>query len=205
MWINKYGLLNPKTEDVVSENCPLTSQQYNLLGGDLGVELDRYIENCYTGTVGLYNQMPEFHGNKDDYMSPDQLIAFVSRLYVVGRIDEIWTIWNYLLWHLGSYDNLTGRINFERLMQLKAFVFVGLCCNSWLAWLLKFPLLISMVLSCRKPGEITSGKLKSWVIMKTLNMTWSFKICSKLVGNWRDAFFTFYYQDNHPIRVIFKN
>src|SRR5210317_1869285 len=48
----------------------------------LQLNLDKYIEDCATDVPGLYNQFP--YGvlfDKDNYTSPDQLIAIVAHFY----------------------------------------------------------------------------------------------------------------------------
>ena len=168
-----YGLINshrniPHTE----ENSPLWSVQYCLRFKRppmiLRERLRHYIAECKISD-GLFNQMPEWaYFHRDNYMSPDQLIAFVAHFYLLGDLRSIEQIWSFLKERWFTYDNLTGETNFKRIMQPMAVAFVGACAGSKF-W--KFILRITCTIACLSPRNETSGKLKAWTCLKTLNMS----------------------------------
>ena len=96
MFINKFGLLNAKSEDIVSENTILYTVEYILLNKlnknhPMFIHLVKYIESCKI-SPGLFNQNPEIFNNHDDYTSHDNLTAIVafSHKYNLNYHKEIW-------------------------------------------------------------------------------------------------------------------
>lgn len=204
MWWNEYRLLNPSKLDIVSENTALCSLQYYLIQKDLKVleALVGYLRSCKTPVTGLYNQLPfpDPKVAKDAYMSPDQLIAFVGVLKVLGQVDEIRKIWLYLKRNALTYDNLKAEINFDRIMQPSAVFFVAVCAGEKWA----YPGLVGAILhSCiSNPGK-SSGKLKAWTMMQVLKMNTLSSVCAKLLAgfdNWSQVFLEYYQEKGHPIR-----
>jgi len=168
-----YGLINShKNIPHSEENSPLWTVQYILRQPTLPHltinSLENFVFHCERRKPGLYDQRPFKSVNpKDDYMSPDQLIAFVAFFYITGDKEEIDKIWKYLKSHFFTYDNLTGKTNFKRTMQPLAIAFVGACVGSWF-W--KKVLKIACKVAFKAPLKKTSGKLKAWVCLKTLDM-----------------------------------
>ena len=208
MWWNEYKLLNPSKLDIVSENTSLCSLQYYLIQKDLRVleSLVGYIKACKTPMRGLYNQLP-FPDPKvaqDAYMSPDQLIAFVGVMKVLGKIDDIRAIWGYLKQHCMTYDNLKAEINFERTMQPAAIFFVAVCAGKKWA----YPGLVAAILhSCTTKKGKSSGKLKAWTMMQVLKMNTLSRICAKILSGfdgWDKVFLEYYQEDGHPIRNFWE-
>jgi hypothetical protein len=203
---SEYGLINAKIADINAENAPLWSVEYLLLENNpvLFHSLENYIRLCKTDTKGLYNQFPIRYHNKDDYTSPDQLIAFVAFFKMSNLNSEIKDIWKYLINHIGTYDNLTAKTNWSRIMQPAALAFVGACAGSKWA---KIALSISCVYSCATKKNETSGKLKAWVMFKTLNMKITEFLCTYFIKktsfkDWKGIFFEYFQEKEHPIRKI---
>jgi hypothetical protein len=207
-YVNKHGLLNAKLKDIVAENAPLWSVQYLLLEHDpeLFDALISYIHNCKTDIDGLYNQFPVLHGNKDDYMSPDQLIAFLAAFKMAKLENHIQSIWKYLKNNLATYDNLTGKINFDRTMQVGALAFAGACAGNKLA---KFVLSVACIYSCATKRHETSGKLKAWTMFKALDMNITESICTYFIAktpfkNWKGIFLEYFQEKEHPTRKLLE-
>lgn len=205
-YLNKHYLLNAKREEIVSENAPLFSLQYYHLTKSPSMlqSLIQYTHRMEVhGWPGLYNQLPERHGNKDDFTSPDQLIAFVGTLYLAKQTKKIKAVRRYLSKHAFTYDNLRpGSISKDRLMQPSAIWFTAVASGRW--WYR--PALSGAILySCAtKKGE-TSGKLKAWTMMQTLNMSATMSICTKILNgfdDWRAVFREYYQEPDHPNRIL---
>ncbi len=198
-FINKYGLINSKETEGVAENCPLWSWQYILMSNDIEMHLRliEFINLCKTETKGLYHQRPDNNGSKEDNMSPDQLIPFAAAL----NADSIWV---YLYKHLFTYDNVNGKIDFNRIMQPSAVFFSAAISNK-----LFIPLvaLVCIVACFQRPSE-TSGKLKAWTMMKSLGMHRTYSVCSWILNKRCDfktfsgCFLEYFQEEGHPIRSI---
>lgn len=201
-YINKYGLINAHKNERVAENCPLWSLQYLLLEYDQKLDHDMYnfIGLCKIKT-GLYNQRPENTGSKEDKMSPDQLIAFVGYLYKFKKDLGIHKeIWYYLYKHLFTYDNISDEINFNRLQQPQAVLFLAICAGHVYLYPLLF---ISIIHSCLFKRSETSGRLKSWTIMKVLDMKLTYSICTLINPNsWVKIFQIYFKNLDHPVRAM---
>lgn len=206
MFINKYSLLNAHRGEIVSENAPLFSLQYYFLSGDEDM-LENIIQyvflNKVDGVDGLYNQFPFRTNNKDDYTSPDQLIAFVGALYAKGYVKKIEEIRSYLAKHAFTYDNLQpNTINKDRLIQPATLWFIAICSGRW--WY--YPLLTAaLIWSCVDNAGESSGKLKAWTMMRTLGMDNMLKLCGKILAGfstWAEVFATYYQEPSHPNRIL---
>ena len=209
-YINDYGLLNAKKADINAENAPLWSLEYILLDNstDLLQKLTIYIDSCRTETPGLFHQLPfktEVPG--DQYMSPDQLIAFIGAFKLSNRQEAINNIWGYLKKHLFTYDNINpGKINFQRIMQPGVVLFCGLLAGN--QWLRPF-LSIALIIACLSSPEATSGKIKAWVMFKVADMKITEFICTfiinrnKYLKSWKGVFFEYFKEEEHPIREKF--
>jgi hypothetical protein len=207
LFLNSYGLLNSKIGEGVAENSPLWTWQYLLMQSDdqLFKDLLSFINLSKTTTPGLYNQRPFKNNTSDDYMSPDQLIAFAAVLHKANRIEELNLMWTYLKKHLFTYDNLTGKINFDRVMQVSVILFIAALINKRWAKLLLIPLLIH---SCWVRKSETSGRLKAWTMMTTLNMMSTKMICTRIIKlrsdfeTWSGCFLEYFKEAQHPIRLL---
>lgn len=208
-YINRYGLLNSKLEEDVAENSPLWSIELYLLTGDESHlhNVVMFIDKCRTSELGLYHQRPEKenNGTKDDYMSPDQLIAFVAALHKNNRNKNVKEIWNYLWKHFFTYDNLQpGKINKERLIQIGAVCFVGVLAGHKSL----YPILATAcVYSCWIKQAETSGKIKSWVMFNVAEMKLTKKICNLIIKyrsefvDWVGIFQEYFPRKDHPIYI----
>lgn len=209
-YLNKAYLLNATKEEVRlevhAENSPLFSLQYHFLANS-----ESMLESLRQYTVrmrnprwpGVYDQLPVRCNCKDDYTSPDQLIAFVGTLYLNEQIPKIKEINKYLLKHFFTYDNVRpGSFNPKRFMQPSAVLFTSVASGNW--WL--YPALSGTLLySCAVRKGETSGKLKAWTMMKTLDMGVTMRICTKILRgfkSWKAVFQTYYPAPDHPNHVL---
>jgi len=213
-YLNSFGLLNAHSAEINSENTVLFSLEYSLLlrksKRPYKWLMDRmllHIQQCKTPLDGLYHQSPIRYGNKDDYMSPDQLISFSSTLFLMGKNDEVKKIHKYLKEHLYTYNNLRpGIIDFERTIQPMATSFVGVLAGRWIS----YPILVSSVIyACWSHPDESSGKLKAWVIMETLDMSWTKAICRLAIkrgklDTWKGVFAEYFKEAAHPIRQYYR-
>ena len=209
-YLNKSYLLNPTKEEVRlevhAENSPLFSLQYHLLSGSDSMleSLRQYVVRMANPRYpGLYDQLPIRRGNRDDYTSPDQLIAFVGTLYLTKQIPRIKEIRKYLAKHKFTYDNVKpGNVNFDRLIQPSAVWFTAVASGRW--WY-RPALSGAIMYSCASKKGETSGKLKAWTMMKTLDMGVTYRICTKLLAgfkDWRAVFREYYREPEHPNRLL---
>ena len=205
-YINRYGLLNAKKADIDAENAPLWTLEYLLLKEDdhLFNKLIEYIHNCHTKESGLYNQFPIVHGNKDDYMSPDQLIAFIAALKKKEEFHLVKSIYKYLYKHLFTYNNLKpGKIDFSRIMQPSAVLFSAVCAGHFYFRPLLF---LVLIYSCYVKKNETSGRLKAWVMMNYGNMKITKYICNYIIkkqfGSWDNVLKEYFKEEDHPIRQL---
>jgi len=196
-WSKEEGLLCVHKDMVRGdENCPLYTQQFlvnNPYRRDIKHNLRNFIQKCKVQS-GLYGNRPYLNGTHEDYTSPDQLIAYISRLYLDGNF-EVKMIWEWLLGHWFTYDNLSKDTNFKRTMNPKCILFSAVCAGWWFL----MPLLsLACIISCLAPKEETSGKLKSWLIMRTLGMGYTYKVCEKLIDGGFKGAFNIYFPADHP-------
>ena len=193
-YINKYGLLNPQPNDIVSENTLLCTMVYlkkvvtldpvpNLL------TIYRFSTKCKDGS--RFNNLPfESSVERDNYTSCDQLNCYMLQ-------DEYFalSIFKTLVTHLGTYDNISKKINFKRTMQPMTLFLAGYCAFN--RWLFSVPLLLTMIWSCLFAGKSTSGKQKVWLILKYAFSDFTFNIFNKLFK--LDDAVRRYYPEDHPI------
>lgn len=192
-------LLNSAPHRKEDENAPLYSVEYILKYGSSRLEnaMEAFTVECKV-SKGLYNQRVDNDGGKEDYMSPDQLIAFIAFFIINDRNWKLANIWEYLKSHWFTYDNLTGQTNLKRLMQPSVVLFSAVAAGS--KWLTPLLSLVCLVACMSKKGR-TSGKLKAWVIMRSLGLTKTFSFCTKLLkeDDW-DEVFEIYFPLGHPLR-----
>jgi hypothetical protein len=187
---------------LAEENSMLWQQELVLLTDRYSYKYDLhyYIMGCATKIDGLFGQLPigRERGNKEDYTSPDQLIAILSHFYSVNRY-QCTLIWKYLRTHWFTYDNLSGKTNIQRLQQPQVVLFAAICSgHTYLIPLLS----IACLISCMAKERDTSGKLKSWVMMRTLKMRLTYRICTWLVKDWNIVSGIYFHQENHPLQMI---
>jgi hypothetical protein len=129
--------------------------------------------------------------NRDNY-SLDEWMGFICYMEYFNMDKEI------------GYVPLFGRHS----MRPDVFLFILMAKYKWLRPFLAWTQWIAMFLSCKKTHDkkpdgvhvATSGKLLSWVRLKAFRMTWTNKICMKLIkrggifDNWHDIFH--YYHKN---------
>jgi len=205
-YFNKYNLLNSKIGEGVAENSPLWSLELYLMNNSAFVlsNLISFIGLCQTNTIGLYNQRPDNNGSKEDYMSPDQLIAFVGALYLLHPA-AVQPIWRYFWRHGFTYNNLTGKTDIRNIQQPAAVFFVAICAGH--RYLLPILSVICFI-SCFFNADQTSGKLKAWTMIEVLKMNKTKSICSFILSirsdfkNWSGCFREYFPIKDHPIHEI---
>jgi len=193
-----YGLMCVHHDlELPEENSPLWQLEYYYLSNDSKVlpNLDIYWRECKAGSK-LYNQRPWRTGTKEDYMSPDQLIALIGYLSERCMQKEIDEIWKWLKWHMFSYDNVSCKTNFKRIMQPMAVACVGYASTKSQFW--GMILKASCLTACQSPIESTSGNLKAWTIFNIFGF--DLKELRPLVGgDFRDSFGIYFGNEDHPL------
>jgi hypothetical protein len=228
-YINEYGLLNSRPQDINAENAPLWSLEYLILREMLAdpsmplkgmgtmdyydeylqieTKLDQYVDLSYAGKQGLYHNVPfDCVHPHDKYMSPDQLIAFAAAKFRLNKYREVEDMWRFLKRHFFTYDNLTGKSNFKRTMQPSAVAFLGaLNGSSFWEWVVA----CSCVNSCEKAPHKTSGALKAFCMMQTLYMDDLFEECTKILNengtSWKKVFRIYFPLIDHPIHTLVED
>lgn len=214
-FINRYGLLNPTSKDTVSENTLLTTLTYHQLlkvdkryywykNADVLDSVEKYIYLCFRD--GWYNQYPEdvhISNPDDEYMSPDQLLAIMLWLHILGREKELKTLARRILFQVGTYDNVSQDLNFKRMMQPQILALAGYFGIS--KWFFKHALILSVEFSFagyEDDNTKTSGMQKAFVIMDVL-----FKESREYREYEKDfinALKYYYKEEDHPIRELLK-
>lgn len=173
-----YGLVTDN--DPTSENGQLFLAQLILLRDAAKVEpsvltsfLKFQLQNSKV-EKGLYNRNSEL---LDRTTSHDNLSGIFSWSFLT-KTEHRFEIWNYLLKHLGTYDNTKGKSKqLSRFLPFNPsnFFIWGLCAESYI-YLLFLPFyLISLIIACNKPKEDTSGKILAWVEMYPHREHWLVK------------------------------
>jgi len=174
----KYGLVTDN--DPVTENGQLFLAHYllspNIDPTDKLVVFLRQLQNSKVET-GLYHRNPDLTDRR--IMSHDNMsgIMAVSKYY---ETQHRFDIWNYLVRHLGTYDNSQGKSKqLSRFLPFNPanFFVWGLCAESRLAYLFLPFYAPSLMLACNRPKEDTSGKILAWIELSVLQDNF---ICRKL-------------------------
>ncbi len=197
-FINKYGLLNSRKQDSASENTLLFTIQYLHLYQNKKLEANilEYIKKITNWTFDMYDNIPDAPlGHKDEYTSPDQLIALCAvDLFTASKI------WSHLINNLFTYDNRSGKINFKRLMQPQAVFFAAVMSCVPIRFLFVPLLSISCIYACfkGKRNNTSSGVLKSLVCLTAAKMKITKKICELIIKDWW-IYRKMYFEEGHPI------
>lgn len=163
----KYGLVTDN--DPTTENGQLFLAELILLAGKdhlkswfYNMVMQEQLDNSKVED-GLYNRNPDLHDQR--VMSHDNLTAIFSYSYS-SQTSHRFAIWNYLLKHLGTYDNSKGTSKqLSRFLPFNPsnFFIWGLCAESNI-YLLFFPLyVLSLLITLNRPINNTSGKILAWV------------------------------------------
>lgn len=196
-FFNIYGLLNPTSLDIVSENTLLCTLQYLQLGGN-PINCEFFIQKCWNTKTNMYNNIIGIEGH-DKYMSPDQIISLSAH----SKSDAL-LIWNHLKSHFFTYDNITGKTNFHRIQQLQAVSMAAYQSTGSYFWC--FVLSLTCIFACKKAKkeQTGSGALKSWTCFKYAKLKFTEKICNWIIGDWYYYFKIYYQESNHPIRKLIE-
>lgn len=205
-FINKYGLINPTSKDVVSENTLLTSMVYQYLerlalkenNYKLDNNIEFFVHECYNFITLMYNNTPISNpilNRRDRLTSPDQLMCYILYSYTKGYIGH-YQIWKYLRTHYFTYNNILGEFSIKepRFMQPMIIFLAGYCAG--IKWF-KIPLICCLKWSLRASKDKTSGKQKAFLIQALLGL--------KISYNWRQVFEIYYKESTHPIRRLINN
>lgn len=163
----EYGLVTDN--DPETENGQLFLAELILLNNRYGKDTTSLDDLMKTQLLysevepGLYNRNPDLFDKR--IMSHDNLAGIFSWSYL-AKTEHRFSIWKYLLKHLGTYDNSRGKTKqLSRFLPFNPanFFIWGLCAESSI-YLLFLPFyLVNLIISSNKPKEDTSGKILSWV------------------------------------------
>ena len=221
MFIDGWGLLNSRPDEVNAENALLWTLEYIILLETLGMDasnqkqsLNEAIRACRTPIPGIYHQNPQFSLNppivaKDAYMSPDQLLAICGFSYKVNNNDHI-LVWNAIKKQHLLYDNVAPS-HPKRFVHPKDLILYGYLAGSFICKLL-FPIfLITCILPHFKPVEDTSTKILTFVRLKLVKNNNIFsRLTCKIVNflvkrkhkNWNNIFQIYFPNPEHPIHKL---
>lgn len=177
----KYGLVTD--EDKTTENGQLFLVELMLLQmakNDPGViesirVMHEQLQNSSTGISGLYHRNPDLTDRR--IMSHDNMSAIMTYSYLLNT-SQRFEIWNYLLKHLGTYDNSQGVTKqLSRFLPFNPanFLIWGLCAKSKI-YLIFLPFyMANLWLSCRTPAEDSDGKILNWLELTPHKDHWLMK------------------------------
>lgn len=181
-----YGLVT--NQDPKSENGQLFLAQLILLKQIRGQNIDPETVCLFMQILnssvedGLYHRNPDL---TERTMSHDNLSGIFSWSYIRDNRFRH-KIWNYLLKHLGTYDNTKGKSKqLSRFLPFNPsnFFIWGLCANSNI-YLMFLPFyLVNLVISSNKPSNDTSGKILNWVELYPHKHHWLCKYFWKYFAN----------------------
>lgn len=194
IWHDKYGNMLPNSRQTSSEDpstfnavlCLLDESIYPYTYDD--VLIKRLNRAKWETNNGRY--MTNEHDNVDDF-SLDEAIS-------VAAISRRWR----------HHENLQRIELFGRSYSLRpdTFCFLLLCKYPIfnLALLPRLFVSASMVISCMRKREDTSGKQLAYIRYRGLNMKWTWWLCTHLLTNssWAEVFQIYYPESDHPINVL---
>ncbi len=158
-----YGLVTD--HDPTTENGQLFLTQLILLDTENALVYNDIMREQLMGSKvesGLYHRNPNLTTRT---MSHDNLSAIFSYSFY-NNTDHRFQVWNYLLKHLGTYDNTKNKsTQASRFLPFNPanFFIWGLCAKSNI-YLLFLPIyVLNLVLSCNSDKGETSGKILNWV------------------------------------------
>ncbi len=221
MYFDSNGLLGPTINEEYSENGVLFTLEYIMLAeellnkkGSLDAETthnylmaknklsaaimgSRNPEGYYAFPDSVHHMAPE-----DQFASHDNLTAMISHSYRedLGDTERIWKYNKF------SRPGLDANGKSERVpLHPRDVIYYGALNGNVIARLF-LPLffiitLVSMV------GDGTSGKLLSFVRVKTLRWTWTYGIITYMLRftntkTWRHVFAEYFKEPNHPNNIL---
>jgi len=230
-YFNEEGLLNSHTLGGVDENSILYYYEYYLLHDGIASThpLFQYISKCHT-RKGVFNQYPEMHGNKEDYMSHDQLTTICNFSYLIG-LNWHKEIWQEILDQGFRYDNVNPD-NPTSWLHPRDIIYIAYLNKHWIGYLF-FPILALIMLETtfnnrkvrpeiwdrikiriqtgawpeKKEFYSTDGKLLNFTRIRTcdrflMNCVGLFiNFVVHVTGGW-DRIFNIYFPSDHPNSVL---
>lgn len=198
-------MLNARSEDPTNfnENSSLYTVEYLFLKSDekVGLSLVKYFLDCKIAN-GLYNQLPFHAGNDDDYVSHDQLTAWmcISKKYNWNMHQEIWEEVKRQGYRYNNIEPGKGWI-----LHPRDIMFYGMLTGSKL-WYLTYPILL-LIMVISQFGQDTSGKCLNWLRCKAMGWNWTLKILGWFMPykSWKEVFAVYFPDQNHPINCAFNN
>lgn len=170
-----YGLVTD--HDPTSENGQLFLTQLIMLDNTNALVCNQImLDQLLASKVerGLYHRNPDLTART---MSHDNLTAIFTYSYL-NNTSHRFEIWNYLLKHLGTYDNTKNKsTQLSRFLPFNPanFFIWGLCAKSNI-YLLFLPFyVLSLILSCNTDRNETSGKILNWIKLKPHKDHWIVK------------------------------
>jgi hypothetical protein len=207
-WMDKYGTLNPEKK-TPTENAVLVTLEHDLLKYGEPMDSIGLIEAYLTTTTkGLYKQT--HYGKKADHgeeglepNSHDNITATMVAFKLARMDSKVSEMWSYIKSHFFTYDfRSPNKVVWERILHPRDIIFYGYLNRSVICTLLLPLLFLMMVHSCKKPVNITSGKLLWWVRNHCLPDYFSTYFHKKV--DIAQAFRIYYHQEGHPIVELLK-
>jgi hypothetical protein len=121
------------------------------------------------GESNLYRNVIRGTGlPRDQYLSRDQMIAYC----IFSKEEDLnvhFDIFNHLKRKFCTYDNVTGKVNFKRIVMPWDYIFIGILCNDKLCLRLINVLYLKLMDTYRRGGNTeTSGELLGFIQMECL-------------------------------------
>jgi hypothetical protein len=205
---NNWGMLNARSEDPANfnENSALFTAEYILKKDDPNLpECFAFVKFLAETKIskGLYNQLPRFAGNNDDYVSHDQLSSWMlmSKKYNMGIHNDIWA---EVKRQGFRYNNITpDSPGLKGLLHPRDIIQYGMIAGSKL-WYLLWPLWFLMIVWSQF-GQETSGKCLNWLRCQGMGWNWTLKVLEWLMPykDWSSVFAVYFPDPNHPINIAF--
>jgi len=226
-FFNKYKTLNAGDYDNpnhVDENTILWQLEYVLQLHRKGLpfkeekhDFFNYMTGMYVDD-GLFSQLPDENVGfeQDRYTSLDQLIAYSIACRFFGKDKIAKHIWKWLLTHWFTYDNVSQKTNFKRVMRPDTLYVCAKATNSLWRFVFFPSFLIANIIKVFQYYKVRNGVkllkvdgiLILWLVLYGFEMKFLMKVFDYLMSKRKifksfDEAFHFYFKDeNHPIRRV---
>ena len=190
-FISEHGYLKPNSWDKQSENGLLFTVQHDYLKSDIGISSNVEVNNIFLlFAINLLSNDFEFRTLPNDpnpRFSLDNMIAVAGYSRKHKRKD--------ILRKLPLFKKYSIRPdNFAYLLYCK-YPLIGF----WFLWIVS----ISMIISCARTDNGTSGKLLAYTKHSGINMRTTWWLCGHFLSmNMKDAFQVYYPEYDHPSNIL---